>query len=215
MVDETDIVSGEGELGENQETPIENPDDALQKRIEGALKPIKDKLDSAYSQRDEALARLAEIERKEKEEHIRRLKEEGKLKEAYEMQLAEERARREALEVENTRLSRDVEVRGILSGYEFRNDNAREMAYREIVGGLIKNESGQWSHRSGLSLRDFIAGFAASDENSFLFKPKVSSGAGGSSPSSPSNNSSGNKSLYEMSQEEVFKLAAEGKIPRR
>jgi hypothetical protein len=47
-----------------------------------------------------------------------------------------------------------------------------------------------------------------------LFKPKVSSGGGSSAPSS-SNNGGTAKSLFEMSQEDVLKLAEQGKLPRR
>jgi hypothetical protein len=188
-------------------------EELFSKKIEENLKPIKDKLDSAYSARDEALRKVAEYEQKEKEAEKARLKEQGKLEELYEMQLAEERAKRDALEKRNVELTRDSVVRTVLASMDFRNERSREMAYRDIVQELVQNEQGDWVHRSGLKIQDYIRGFAEQDENSFLFKPKVSSGAGGSSPSTTTAPSE--KSLFALSQEEVLKLAAEGRLPRR
>ena len=86
-----------------EESKVEpNIDELVAKQVEEALKPLKGNLDSAYAARDEALNKLAEIEREKKEAEMKRLQEEGKHKEAYELQLAEERARIKALENEFT-----------------------------------------------------------------------------------------------------------------
>ena len=194
-----------------------NPDieKLVQAKLDEALKDIKTKLDKAYGARDEALKKVAEFEREKKEAELKRLQEEGKHKEAYEMQLAEERAKREAAEKRNVELTRDIEVRNALSSHPFRNDNALEMAYREVVGQLVQNEQGAWVHRSGVSIKDFVKSFAENDDNAFLFKPKVSSGSG-SQGTKPTNASGGEKkSLFSMSQEEVLKLAREGKLQGR
>jgi len=186
----------------------------VNERVENTLKEIKTKLDSAYGSRDEALRKIADFERKEKEENIKKLQEEGKFKEAFEVQLAEERARRESLEKRNVELTRDITVRNSLTGLDFRNDKAVDVAYQDIVGQLIQDDKGVWVHRSGVSIRDFVKAYTETEDNSFLFKPKVSSGSGSNSGTNNSNNSSSSakKSLFNMSQEEVLKLASEGKL---
>jgi len=186
----------------------------VQAGIDEALKDIKTKLDKAYGARDEALAKVKTFEQKEREAELKRLQEEGKHKEAYEMQLAEERAAREALEKRNVELTRDLEVKNALAGYELRNDKAFEMAYREVTDQLVRNEQGVWVHKSGVSVKDFLKTFAENSDNSFLFKAKVSTG-GGSSSTKTSSTSSKPKSLFEMSQAEVLQMAREGKLPSR
>ena len=86
------------------------------------------------------------------------------------------------------------------------------MADREIIGQLVRDESGTWVHRSGVSVKDFVKTFAEVEDNAFLFKPKINNGTGNSG-AKPTNTSSDKKSLFEMSQEEVLKMAREGKLP--
>jgi len=183
----------------------------VEERLGENLKPIKDKLDSAYTARDEALKKVAEFEQKEKEAELKKLQDEGKHIEAYELQLAEEKAKIKVLEERNVQLSRDIELKGILSSYTFRSANASEMAYREIVGQLSQNENGNWTHRSGVSVSDFVKSFSDNEENSFLFKQKTSSGAGGTGVTT---NKSMDKptSIFDLSQDEVLKRAREGKL---
>jgi hypothetical protein len=200
---------------EASETPTSDPvlEELLSKKVQESLQPIKEKLDNAFKMRDEALAKVAEFEKKEREAEKARLKEAGKLTELFEMQLAEERAAREAAEKQNVQLTRDISVKSILATLDFRNEKSREMAYKEIVEQLVRNEQGEWVHRSGINVRDYVKAYAEQEDNSFLFRPKVSSGSGGSSPSTSSSTSSKQKSLFEMSQEEVLQLAMEGKLP--
>ena len=192
-----------------------NVDQLVQAKVDEALKGIKENLNKAYGARDEALKRVAEFEQKEKEANLKRLQEEGKHKEAYELQLAEERAKREAIERRNIELTRDIEVRNALASHPFRNDNASEMAYREIVGQLVQNDQGVWVHKSGVSVRDFVKTFAEHSDNEFLFKPKVNTGSGSGGSKAGDTSSGEKKSLFSMSQEEVMKMAREGKLPRR
>lgn len=192
-------------------------DKLVKERVENEIKGIKEKLDKAYGARDEALKKLTEKEEADKAAELKRLQEEGKHREAYELQLAEERRKREVLEQRTVELTRDNEVRGALSGLTFRNENAQEMAYREVVGQLVKNDQGTWVHRSGVSVKDFIKDFAERDTNSFLFKPKPNTGGGGKGPvagDGESNHSKG-RNIFEMPQEEVLKLMSEGKLQRR
>lgn len=201
-----------------EKTPAEKDSELVAKlvaeRVEQELAPIKGKLDKAYAQRDETLARLAEFERKEKEARMKLLEDEGKHKEVYEMRLAEERAKNEALQRQNTELSRDVAVRDAIAGLPFRNARSQEMGFKEIVNNLVQNEAGQWVHRSGISIREYCTAFHRDEDNSFLFKPKTNSGSG--APASGSGNSKPGTekptSLFQMSQAEVLKLAAEGKL---
>lgn len=200
-------------------TPV-TPDQAeidklVQAGIDAALKPIKEKLDSAHAKREAAEAKVADFEKKQREAELKRLTEEGKHKEAAEMQVAEEKRLRLAAEDRVVKLTRDLEVRGALSAQEFRNDNALEMAYKEIAGQLVQNESGTWVHRSGVTIKDFVKSFAESDDNAFLFKQKASSGGGSSAAKVvvPAGNQV--KSLFDMSQDEVLKLAEAGKLRNR
>ena len=196
------------------EPSVENtPDkDSVQKLIQEALAPMKENLDSAYAARDEALRKAAELEEKEKQREIERLQAEGKHKEAFEKQLAEERAQREAAQKRAVELTRDVDLRSALGGFEFRNKNAQDMAFKEIVGELIQNESGAWVHKSGVSIDDYSKTFMQSEDNAFLLKQKVSTGTGSGQKTHSSDVNSG-KSLFDLPQSEVLKLAAEGKLP--
>lgn len=210
--------NGNQNQDENKQTPPgnQNQDVAalVQAGIDDALKDIKAKLDKAYGARDEAMAKVKTFEQKEREAELKRLQEEGKHKEAFEMQLAEERAAREALEKRNTELTRDLEVKNALAGYDLRSEKAFDMAYREVTDQLVRNDQGVWVHKSGVSVKEFLKTFAENSDNSFLFKAKVSTG-GGSSTTKTSSTSSKPKSLFEMSQAEVLQMAREGKLPGR
>lgn len=187
----------------------------VQSRLDEALKDIKQKLDKAYSVRDEALKKAAELDQARKQEEIKRLQDEGKHKEALEAQLAEEKAQRAAAEERLVKLTRDLELRNALSSYPFKNDNALSMAYREIVDQLAQDERGVWKHKSGVPLKDFVKQFVDSEENAFLLKTKASSGAGSSTVRSTDTSSgTGGKSIFAMSQDEVLKLVREGKLKR-
>jgi hypothetical protein len=215
-------MSTETDETQTQETNTPAPDnitptppvDDVDSKIQEALKPIKTKLDSAYKERDEALRKAAEYEQKEKEANIARLQEEGKHKEAFELQLAETQAKLEAVTKRNVELARDAEIKTVLANYALRSDKARDMAYMDIASQLIQNENGVWVHKSGADLRTFVKQFSEHDDNSFLFKAKPSSG-GGTTPSGTNNLPDNSpKSIFAMSQEEVLKLAAEGKLRR-
>ena len=149
MVDQDNTVQDDSNVDEGTENlgKVQADQDLVDKlvkeRLLDELKPIKEKLNTAFSQRDEALKKIAEFEKEKRDAEIARLKEEGKHKEAFERQLAEERAAREALEKTNLELSRNNDVRVALNGINFRNDKAVEMAFQEIVGALVRNEQGQ------------------------------------------------------------------------
>ena len=187
----------------------------VNERLEENLRPIKEKLDKAFEVRDKALEKVKEFEQKQRDEELKRLESEGKHQEAFEMRLAEERAEKEILKKKNVELTRDVNVRNVLATLDLRNDRAMEMAYQDIVGQLVQNEQGTWVHRSGISVKDFVKTFAEDESNSFLFKSKISSGSGNVGPAGKPVITEGRKSLFDMTQAEVLKLAGEGKLRQR
>jgi membrane protein involved in colicin uptake len=191
--------------------PTPDIDALVAQRVDESLKEIKTKLDKAYGARDEALKKAEALEAEKRQAEIARLAEEGKHKEAYEMQLADERAKRETAERRNTELTRDMAVRNALSQHPVKTQRAAEMAFSEIVRELVQDKDGNWVHKTGTSIETAVKSFAENDDNAFLFKQKQSSG-GGTTPPSTTTPPAGNRSLFSMSQEEVLKLAAEGKL---
>jgi len=188
----------------------------VQKQVDEQLKEIKSKLDNVYTDRDDLKKKLKEKEDADRAAELKRLTEEGKHREAYEIQMKELSEKNTTLEQRNIELTRNVEVRQLLGTSEFRNDAAREMAFKEITGELTRDANGVWMHKSGIPLKDFVKTFLDNEANSFLLKPKTNSG-GGSGGGGGGNNGGGdtNKSLFSMPQAEVIKLAAEGKLPKR
>jgi hypothetical protein len=181
--------------------------------IAEALKPIKSKLDSAYGERDEANAKLSKIAEDAQEAEKKRLEDEGKHKELYELQVKELKEKQVMLEKKNTGLTRDLALKDILKKYEFRNSVASDMVYSNVVGTLVKTESGSWVNANGQSMQETVEAFMLNEDNAFLLKPKPSSGTG--SPTAPTGTPTTPKKLSEMSQEEVLKMAAEGKLPNQ
>jgi flagellar biosynthesis GTPase FlhF len=180
------------------------------------LKDVKSKLDNAYSSRDDALAKLTALEKEKKDAEMARLKEEGKHRELYELQLKEEREAKEALRRQNVELTRDAQVRAVLSVHPFKNAKASEMAYQGIVKDLVQKEDGTWVYKTGESIAAYVDTFVKDDSNSFLFKAPANSGSNSSNPDS-TDGSDPNKierksSLFDMSQADVLKLAAQGKL---
>lgn len=215
------------EPGDNQDDPQNNKleDDnltadervqaAIQKAVDDKLKDIKAKLDNAYAARDDAKAKLAELEAAKREAEIKKLKEDGKVQEAYEKQLEDERAARKALENRNRELTRDLEVRSALATLDFRTEKARANAFREIVDDLVQDEKGVWLHKSGSSIQEHVRSFHADADNSYLFKAKINSGGGGGGAQPKPGSGDAPKSLFGLTQAEVMKLAAEGKLPNQ
>lgn len=191
----------------------EELDKIIQDRVNAELAEIKEKLDGAYSQRDEALKAKAALEEEERKREIERLEEEGKHKEAYDMKVASLQAELEAARKTNVELTRDNVVRDALKGLDFKNDTAADFAYRDVVGQLIQNEDGQWVHRTGTSVKDFIESYRKDDDKDFLFKPKQSSGTGTQNTTNvPPGGFDTNKPISEMTTDELMAAAAAGKF---
>jgi hypothetical protein len=201
----------EVDMEETTQTQEKQEVDPVEAAIQERLAQMKSNMDRMVKERDEALKAKAELESARKKEQIERLEAEGKIKEALEMKLAEAEARMAVLNEQNTALARDNVVNNALVGLEFRNDRSREMARREIVEQLVQNENGLWVHKSGTNIQDFIVAYSKNEDNSFLFRVKVNTGAGTATPSGQSNTTE-KKSLSQLSQEEVLALAAKGQL---
>jgi hypothetical protein len=192
----------------------------VEDKVKESIKDIKTKLDSAYTSRDDALKKLEEIDKKKRKEELDALSAAGKHKEAFDLQLAEVTDKYTKLELENTELksklteaTRDSEVKEKLKEYKFRSVKASNMAFKEISDQLVRNDKGEWVHRTGVKLNDFVATFAKDEANAFLFEPEVNTGLGNNRPGV--NGGGTPKSLFKMSQADVMKMAAEGKLPTR
>lgn len=215
MADEKNTENTNNQNQNNSNTSNETSVDKLvEQKVAEALKDIKGKLDGAYAARDEANRKLAEMEQREKEANIERMKAEGKEKEVLEIRVTELTAKNEILEKRITELTRDVEVRESLSGLPFRNEKAAKIAYKEVVQELIQDDKGVWRHKSGVSIKDFVEAFSKDEDQAFLFKVKTSNGSGNSGTTDTNTNQKPG-SLFGMKQEDVLKLAAEGKLPKR
>jgi hypothetical protein len=210
MSNENETIEG---TNEEQQAPAMDSAEInkiIQAKVDEELSGIKEKLNSAYSQRDEAVAKAVAFEEEKKAQAIRGLEEEGKHKEAADLKMAEMSAKLDAREKQITQLTRDNAVRDALKGLDFRNDTAADFAYRDVVDQLIQNEQGQWIHRTGSSIKDFIDSFRKDDDKEFLFKPKQSSGTGQQAMSVATGGFDSNKSLADMSNDEIMAAAAAG-----
>ena len=210
--DDDESNAGEGSSLSLEENKKEI--DALVKaQVEAQLKDIKGKLDNAYNARDDAIKKAVNFEEEKKAAEITRLEEEGKHSEAATLKMTELQAKLEARDKQITALTRDNAVRDSLKSLSFRNETAADFAYKHVVENLTQEESGNWVHKTGISIKDFIKTFEADDDKSFLFQPKRSSGTGKEETSS---NSGGMKkplkSFAEMTTEEMMEAAKNGQI---
>lgn len=214
-MDEDDVVDPNQNQDQNKKIDPTNPEiqAMIKSAVAEAVKDIKTKLDVAYTKRDEALQKVSEFEQKERDLEIKRLQDAGKDREAFELQLAEMKANQETLQKRNLELSRDVDARQALSAFAFRSEKAAKMAFDEVTSQLVQNEKGEWVHKSGVAVKDFVKTFAENEDNAFLFKQKQNSGNG--SQNIPPSSNTTKKSLFEMTQDEVLQMAAEGKLPGR
>lgn len=184
----------------------------VEARVAEELAGIKEKLNSAYSARDEAVKKAVAYEEERKSLQIQRLEEEGKHKEAADIKLTELSARLEERDKQITELTRDSVVRDALRGLDFRNDTAADFAYRDVVSQLSQNENGQWVHRTGASIKDFIDTFRKDEDKEFLFRPQQSSGVGSAVQQAPTGGFDQSKSLSDMTTDELMAAAAAGHL---
>ena len=194
---------------ENQLSSQEELAKIVEARVAEELSGIKEKLNNAYTARDEAVKKAVAFEEERKQNEIRSLEEEGKHKEAADMKLAELSARLQERDKQITELPRDSAVRDALKSLDFRNDTAADFAYRDVVSQLVQDENGQWVHRTGASVKDFIDTFRKDDDKEFLFKPKQSSGVG-QQVSATTQGFDSSKPISEMTTDEIMAAAQSG-----
>lgn len=190
----------------------EQIDAKIQEGIDAGLAKNKEQLDSAYSARDKALEKAERLKKEKEDVDIQRLKDAGKHAEAHEAELAQERAKNALLEKRNTELTRDNVVNGALGAFEFKSKKARDFAFKDITDSLVQDESGTWVHKDGGSIADTVKAFHEDEGNGFCFKVKASKGPNLDKHKKHSS-SDKSKSLFAIPQDEVLKLAAEGKLP--
>jgi hypothetical protein len=178
------------------------------------LAEIKKKLDGAFSARDEAVRKAAELEEAQKTAKMEALTAAGKTTEVLEMKLQEALGKLDAASKKVIGYERDGTVRDALrsAGVEFRNERAEAMAFREVVDSLVQDANGQWVHKTGAPIKDFITTFSKDEENSYLFKQKQNSGAGSGTPGDGAPKLDPNKKLTEMTTAEVLAAAAKGQL---
>lgn len=206
-----EIEDLKSEIAALEQTAPNDSKDDIEKLVEERLAKMKANMDRMAKERDEALKLKNELEAKSKTEQLARLKEEGKLQEALEMELADAKSKLSLYEKDITSLRRDNVVNDALSGLEFRNEKSREMARREIVDELIQDETGQWVHKTGSTIKNYIETFSKNEDNSFLFRVKSNTG-GGTNTSGGIPNTEKKKSILEMSSSEVLELAKKGQL---
>lgn len=175
-------ASGDDPVNNDQQSANSGNDDKdinalIEQQVSEKLSPIKEKLDKAYRDRDDAIKRASRSEEEAKKAKLDNLESEGKELEALQLRYADLEGKYTSLQSENTELTRDRYVSEATTGLDFRNDSAKRMAMQEITGQLVQDSDGQWVHKSGMSIKEFVESYAKNDDKSFLFKPKQSSGA--------------------------------------
>ena len=176
----------------------------VQEQVNKEKAAFKAKLDELYKARDEAIKEKVALQEEKRQAEIKRMEEEGRHKEVAELKMAELQAKLETAQKENTRLSRDHAVTEAMRSMDFRSDIASEMARDRVISQLQQDENGQWVHRSGISIKEFVEHFSKDEENSFLFKAKTNSGAGSQQAIGTPQAPSSNKAITEMTTEELL-----------
>ena len=196
-----------------EETKVDNTDikSLVDAEVSKAIKNIKSNLDNAYSERDNALAAVAEAKSEKQKAEIEALEKQGKHSEVMQMKIAEMSAKLETYEQKNTELSRDNAVRSQLNSLNFKSDKAANMAYQDIVGSLKKDATGNWIHENGLSISDAVSSYSKDDNNAFLFSVKANAGSG-INPAKPASGNNPVKSIKEMSTDELLTNIEKGNV---
>ena len=196
-----------------EETKVDNTDikSLVDAEVAKAIKNIKSNLDNAYSERDNALAAVAEAKSEKQKAEIEALEKQGKHSEVMQMKIAEMSAKLETYEQKNTELSRDNAVRSQLNSLNFKSDKAANMAYQDIVGSLKKDATGNWVHENGLSISDAVSSYSKDDNNAFLFSVKANAGSG-INPAKPASGNNPVKSIKEMSTDELLANIEKGHV---
>jgi len=177
MNDDTNTSLDEETTNQEPAAPTIDTEAIIAAKVAEELAGMKENMNKMSKQRDEAMKRAVSLEEEQKAAKIAQLEAEGKTNEATQLKLDEALTRLEEREKQLTGLTRDHNVDSILSGQDFRNSTAKDMAKQLIIGQLKQDSEGHWVHATGESISDFVQAFAKDEENAFLFKQKQSSGA--------------------------------------
>jgi hypothetical protein len=173
------------------------------------LKDIKLKLDQAYAARDEAVRTRTQLEEQTRQKEMEALTAAGKHQEVSQMKLAAAEEKIAMMTKQLTAYQRDSVVQEQLRSLTFRNDKSAQMAYRDITDQLVQNDEGEWVHKTGVKIKDYVASFAKDPENEFLFAPKANGGGGSGSGGNPAPTK---KKISEMTTAEALAAAAAGQL---
>jgi predicted RNase H-like nuclease (RuvC/YqgF family) len=181
----------------------------LQAMVDEQLQKMKKSVDKMAAERDQAVREKARLEEAAREAKVKQLEEDGKIVESLEMKLTAEKERATILQERLDKVTRDNQVSAALRGIEFRNTRAAELAEKNILDQLVKDKDGNWVHRSGASIADFVSTFFKDEDNEFLLKPKVNQGSGGpsSGEDGPDRKAKRPKSLEGLTGPELLEMA--------
>lgn len=206
------------ELEEHEEEPETTArskefEDAVTQRVQEELRQMKSNMDKAYAKITDLTKENTVLKDREKELSRKRLADEGKHLELKELELTELKEKLRLAEEKYVRTTRDSTLQSALSSLDFRNEFARNLAFKEIVGELEQEEDGTWIHQSGVPLQEYVRTFSKEPQREFLFKPRENQGSGTSKTENAGRNSKGRpKTLDGLSISEILQLAEEGRL---
>lgn len=138
---------------------------------------VKANIQKAYTERDDALKLAKELQGKARESELVALEAAGKKDEADKMRMQELVDQLKMANDQVTGLTRDNALRTTLASLDFKSERAAEMAYKDMVGTLIQDASGNWKSPANETISEYAKRYASDDTNSFMFSVKQSSGS--------------------------------------
>jgi hypothetical protein len=208
---EDDNDTNQQDLSQRKASLADEHQALLKQLVADELKQMKGNVDKAYKKAEELARENARLKAEAQDKQRKQLEDEGKHYEVAKLKLAELEEEKKILQDKLTSVTRDRELEKHLGSLEFRNDFARETAFKTILPELVQDEDGSWVHKSGASINDYLKAFSKDPNKDFLFKPKENSGAGSNSNKN-SASMSRPKSLSGMTTEELLALAESGKL---
>jgi hypothetical protein len=175
------------------------------------IKEIKGKLDASFTARDEAVRKATQLEEAARKKELEDLTAAGKHAEVAQLKMTALEENLKIAQGKITSYERDSVVKDALRAVKFRNDRSAEMAYRDVVDQLVQNQEGQWVHKTGVSIKDYIGNYTKDEQNSFLFEPKVNSG-GGSGPAAGTPKIGAGRKITDLNTQEILAAATAGEL---
>ena len=118
--------------------------DMIEKIVEDRLGKMKSNVDKAYKKAEELARENTRLKENQQAEKRKQLEAEGKHLEVAKLKLTEYEETNKILNERLTSLTRDRELDSYLSGLEFKNDFARETAFKAIVSELVQDDDERW-----------------------------------------------------------------------